>query len=75
MKDEKFNLDNLWHLIYAGTVILVTYFFANAKMIGDDIVNHKQHLDSIYSIIHQVFNMYQTWSSRIFESGQGKSLV
>lgn len=66
MKDEKFNLDNLWHLIYAGTVILVNYFFANAKMIGDDIVNHKQHLDSIYAIIHQVFNMYQTWSSRIF---------
>lgn len=65
-KDKKINLDYVLYPIYMGVTLLICYFFANAKMVGDDIANHKAHLDSIYAIIHQVSNMYQTWSSRIF---------
>lgn len=65
-KDKKINLDYVLYPVYMGVTLLICYFFANAKMVGDDIANHKAHLDSIYAIIHQVSNMYQTWSSRIF---------
>ena len=65
-KDKKITLDYVLYPIYMGVTLLICYFFANAKMVGDDIANHKAHLDSIYAIIHQVSNMYQTWSSRIF---------
>ena len=65
-KDDKIDLDSVLYPIYMGVTVLICYFFANAKMVGDDIANHRAHLDSIYAIIHQVSNMYQTWSSRVF---------
>lgn len=65
-KDNKIDLDSVLYPIYMGVTLLICYFFANAKMVGDDIANHRAHLDSIYAIIHQVSNMYQTWSSRVF---------
>lgn len=55
-----------FYVVYVVVSLIVGYLLSASKMIGDDIANHKLKLDSIYAIINQVGNMYQTWSSRIF---------
>ena len=55
-----------FYIVYVVVSLIVGYLLSASKMVGDDIANHNLKLASMSAIIHQVGDMYQTWSSRIF---------